>query len=312
MVYWILIALFGLWLMTQVAYHKTLRKAKDRLKGQSQVVQTASGPIEFAIKGSGPPVLISHGGAGGFDQCFITAQSHLGDNHQVIAVSRFGHLRTPLAKDSSAPAQADAYAQLLDALDLPKAFIIGTSGGGPSALQFAQRHPDKCMGLILTSAVTSYLPARPLGVYKNDFIYWLITSLFKGLALKKIGVSKDLQGRLTPSETTYIDQLFKSMHPISSRREGLFHDVAEWADQDQWKAHYRLQDIHAPILVIHAVDDTNVPFTHADHIRKNIPHATLLTLPDGGHLKLKHFDQIQREVVAFIHDHQTDEKEVLQ
>lgn len=64
---------------------------------------------------------------------------------------------------------------------------------------------------------------------------------------------------------------------------------------------YKLNEITVPTLVIHAIDDSNVPFTHAENvIRKKIQGAKLLSLPNGGHLKLKHFDTIREEVTRFI------------
>ena len=67
----------------------------------------------------------------------------------MIAVSRFGYLRTPLPEDASAAAQADAHACLLDALNIKRAAVLGTSAGGPSSLQFALRHPGRTAALVL-------------------------------------------------------------------------------------------------------------------------------------------------------------------
>lgn len=68
---------------------------------------------------------------------------------RVIAVSRFGYLRTPLPADASAAAQADAHACVLDALGIRRAAVLGVSAGGPSALQFALRHPERTAALVL-------------------------------------------------------------------------------------------------------------------------------------------------------------------
>ena len=67
----------------------------------------------------------------------------IGDDFFWICPSRFGYLRTPIPQNASFEAQADAYAALLDHLHIEKAAIIGLSIGGPSALLFALRHPDR-------------------------------------------------------------------------------------------------------------------------------------------------------------------------
>jgi len=51
--------------------------------------------------------------------------------------------------------QADAYAALLDHLQLDRVVLCGFSAGGPAAIQFALRHPERLYGLVLGS---SYLP----------------------------------------------------------------------------------------------------------------------------------------------------------
>ena len=68
---------------------------------------------------------------------------------RVIAMSRFGYLRTPMPADASAAAQADAHVCLLDALGIRRAAVMGGSAGAPSALHEAIRHPDPVSALIL-------------------------------------------------------------------------------------------------------------------------------------------------------------------
>ena len=137
-----------------VAFQREMRTQRARLGRGSEVIETPAGVVEYARAGEGLPVLISHGGAGGYDQGLLTARMFLDDGFQAIAPSRFGHLRTPLARGSCAAAQADAYARLLDALHLERAAILGVSGGGPSSLQFALRHPRRSVALVMSAATS--------------------------------------------------------------------------------------------------------------------------------------------------------------
>ena len=54
----------------------------------------------------------------------------------------------PMPPDLPAEAQADAFACLTDALNLPTAAVAGGSVGAHSALQMAIRHPDRISALI--------------------------------------------------------------------------------------------------------------------------------------------------------------------
>jgi len=48
-----------------------------------------------------------------------------------------------LPKNGSFAAQADAFADLLDEMNIGKVTAVGISAGGPSTLQFALRYPDR-------------------------------------------------------------------------------------------------------------------------------------------------------------------------
>ena len=107
------------------------------------IVETVLGKIEYTDVGDGMPLLSIHGAGGGYDQGLLIAEALFGDGFRVIAPSRFGYLRTPVPRDASPAAQADADAALLDVLGLDRAIVVGTSAGAPSAMQLALRHPEK-------------------------------------------------------------------------------------------------------------------------------------------------------------------------
>ena len=45
-------------------------------------------------------------------------------------------------------------AALLDTIGIEKVVVHGISGGGPLAIQFSVRHPEKCNALILECAIS--------------------------------------------------------------------------------------------------------------------------------------------------------------
>lgn len=124
------------------------------LRVGSDVRVLDSGWVEFTRLGAGPTVLILHGALGGYDQGLAIAELLPQDRLQVIPVSRVGYLRSGLSTGQTAENQADSYAMSLDALDIEQVAVIGVSGGGPTAIQFALRHPDGCWGLGLISTIT--------------------------------------------------------------------------------------------------------------------------------------------------------------
>jgi 2-hydroxy-6-oxonona-2,4-dienedioate hydrolase len=120
------------------------RANRQRLCGNSRLIETRRGPIEYAEAGSGPAVLVMHGAGGGFDQGMEFAEPIAKSGFRVVAMSCFGYLRTAMPVDASSAAQADAHLALMDALGIDR---LGASAGAPSAMQFALRHPDRCQAL---------------------------------------------------------------------------------------------------------------------------------------------------------------------
>jgi 2-hydroxy-6-oxonona-2,4-dienedioate hydrolase len=151
----------GLSALTYNSYQKDITRARERISSGSQIVETPCGLIEYAAAGDGPPVLVVHGAGGGYDQGIDFAGPLVDSGFRVIAMSRFGYLRTPLPADGSAEAQAEAHACLLDALNVPKAAILGASAGAPSSMQFALKYPERCAALVLL-VPAAYAP-QPAG-----------------------------------------------------------------------------------------------------------------------------------------------------
>lgn len=130
------------------------RRRLAQLGHCGQVAETACGPVEYSVVGSGPVILHFHAGAAGCDQTLALSWDLQADGFTVLTPSRPGYLRTPLSTGAAPEQAADAVAALLQLLELDRVVVMGTSGGGPTALQFAIRHPTIAVGLILQSAVS--------------------------------------------------------------------------------------------------------------------------------------------------------------
>jgi len=79
--------------VSYATYQRDIQQARERVSKGSQLVQTPCGPVEFAVAGDGPPVLVVHGAGGGFDQGLNIGKSLADGGLRVIAMSRFGYLR---------------------------------------------------------------------------------------------------------------------------------------------------------------------------------------------------------------------------
>ena len=93
--------LAGLILFTYFSYRGDIVAAEARAASGGRVVDTPCGPIEYALAGKGAPVLLVHGAGGGFDQGLEFGRPLAERGFTVIAVTRFGYLRTPMPADAA-------------------------------------------------------------------------------------------------------------------------------------------------------------------------------------------------------------------
>jgi len=290
--------------LTYSRYRRDLRDARDRLARGSHLIETSCGAIEYSEEGKGKTILSIHGAGGGWDQGLLISP-FVGEGFRVIAPSRFGYLNTPYPDDRSAVAQADAYACLLDSLGIESVSVIAFSAGGPSALQFATRYPERTTALVMVSAISdaSLVDPRPVDPSKDpvlslmltDFVFWAATTYFPERAMAFFGVSRAAQQRLTPEEHDRALRVLRMILPMSMRKTGNFNDPAHWFERGA----FDLERIAAPTLVIHAMDDTFVPVAHGQYTAARIPNARFATQEFGGHFVYVR-DAVLGEIRAFI------------
>ncbi len=108
--------------------------------------------VNFNIAGQGPPVVLIHGVAGRAAQWDQTVQL-LAETHTVVAPDLLGHGDSAKPRgDYSLGAHASGIRDLLVALNVERASVVGHSLGGGIAMQFAYQFPERCERLVLVSS----------------------------------------------------------------------------------------------------------------------------------------------------------------
>jgi pimeloyl-ACP methyl ester carboxylesterase len=292
-------------------YRRDIGIARGRVSSGSLLAKTPCGPIEYAETGQGRPVLIVHGAGGGFDQGMAFGEDLARQGLRVIAMSRFGYLRTPMPADASATAQADAHVCLLDALGIEKAGVIGASAGAPSAMQLAIRHPERVAALVLVVPAV-YVPrpgntpsvTTPRGTQflfstalKSDFVFWAARHMAPNTLVRAILATppEDLD-KVSLAERARVDRMLDGILPVSPRRLGLLNDASITASLPR----YDLERISAPTLCISVADDQYGTFVAARYSARYIPNARFVGYATGGHIWAGHQEDIVREITSFL------------
>jgi 2-hydroxy-6-oxonona-2,4-dienedioate hydrolase len=301
----------GLFGLAYTSYQRDIHQARKRVSTDSQIVQTPCGPIEYALAGNGPPVLVVHGAGGGYDQGLEFGEPLINSGFRIIAMSRFGYLRAPLPTDASASAQADVHACLLNALKIRRAAVVGASAGAPSSMQFALRHPDRCSAMVLL-VPAAYVPRpgsappmqTPAGTdilfdtaLKSDFLFWVAIRLTRSTVIRAIlATPPAVVENASAAEQARVGKVLEHILPVSPRRLGLLNDAAVTSSLQP----YELERITIPTLVIGMADDLFGTFDAARYTAAHVPRARFIGYSSGGHLWVGHQKEVMSEIAAFL------------
>lgn len=259
----LLVALIGARLIagsvvaTYPRFRSEMNEARKELKAGSSIIQTAAGPIEYAEVGAHRP----------WERRGVRPRTHHWENLRRLRLSpdraiTFGYLQSPLAANNGSPiAQADAYAALLDARSIEGAAVVAVSDGGPSALQFTIRHPERSTALVMMSAKSKTPPQESKvqklvfsTIFRSDYLYWLITERFESSLLSIYGMPKEVQQNLETDQKDFVGGFLKTMHPMGLRKADVYNDREELSRLPSEV--FTLERISTPALIIHGKLDS--------------------------------------------------------
>jgi len=148
--------------------------------------------------------------------------------------------------------------QLLDHLGVQRAHVLGYSMGGGVALSLADLAPTRVASLTMLSAIGVQEMELTGDYYINHFVH--------GIQLGALWIAREgtpHMGRLDDAEigVPYARNFF---------------------DSDQRPLRAILQRVDVPTLIVHGLDDTNVPIEAAREHHRLVPQSEMLTLP-GDH-----------------------------
>ena len=232
--------------------------------------------VGYRRAGRGDALVLLHGFLCD-SRCWLPQLAGMSDSFTVIAWDAPG-----AGASSDPPGQftttdyARCLADLLDAIGVGRAHIIGLSWGGILAQEFYRQYRERVRSLVLADTYAGWRGSLPEAVWKQRLATCLTDSTGPPAAL----VSKFVPGALSDSAPPKVREQFaaivREFHPVGFRLMSL--SSAEMDTRDL------LPTIRVPTLVLWGQDDRRSSLAIANQLYTSIPDAELAIIPRAGHL----------------------------
>ena len=243
----------------------------------------------YRIAGSGPPVVLIHG--------MLNSSSHwqsvaleLARDHTVLAPDLIGHGDSAAPRgDYSLGAHAASIRDLMTAIGIDRATIVGHSLGGGVAMQFFYQFPQRVERLVLVSSGGLGHEVSPL----------LRTAALPGIsALLSLTIQPRLLAALTAGGRrmrerkigagVHVQAVARALRPLenSDARHAFLNTLRSVIDVHGQRVSatdrlYLLESM--PTMIVWGERDNTIPLAHGRSAHEAIPHSFFRTLPRAAH-----------------------------
>jgi 3-oxoadipate enol-lactonase len=240
--------------------------------------------INYEIQGEGFPLIMIHGFVANIDWWDLDAIKELSKKFKVILFDNRGSGWTDKPESEySIKMMAEDTVGLLDALQIPKAHVLGHSMGGSIAEAIAIYYPEKIEKMILSS---TYCGASNMVMPSSEVSKAIFFNKPEELTPERI--AKEIIPNILSQEFIqehpdrvkyFIQQMLKDRpfiiphHSYRRQREAAF----------KFDCCRKIKRIAISTLVIHCKDDILVPPENSDILVKRIPNAKKHLFDTGGH-----------------------------
>jgi pimeloyl-ACP methyl ester carboxylesterase len=255
----------------------------------------------------GRPVLLFVHGMAGSSETWRAVLPELARHYTVVAPDLFGHGASDKPEqDYSLGAQANVLRDLMVALGIERATVVGQSLGGGIAMQLAYQHPLRCERLVLVSSgglgsEVSWI-LRALTLPGVEYLLPVLFPSFVRDAGNALGRRLGRWGFRAP----HLEEEWRGYAALTepaSRRAFVrtLHSVIGPGGQTV-SAHDRLYlSSRLPTLIVWGRRDRYIPVAHATAAHDAIPGSRLVIFEESGHFphveEPQHFVEVVTEFV---------------
>ena len=245
--------------------------------------------VVYRVAGAGPPVVLIHGMVNS-SRHWEAVALRLAGEHTVIAPDLIGHgdSATPRG-DYSLGAHAAVIRDVLAAIGVERATIVGHSLGGGVAMQFFYQFPQRTERLVLVSSGGLGREVSPLlrsaAVPGTSAILWLAAHPRVLAALGESGRRLRARG---VGQGVYLQAIARALRPLEppGARKAFLQTLRSVIDVrgQRVSAQDRLYLLaRLPTMIVWGERDNTIPLWHGRAAHEAIPGSRLRTLARAAH-----------------------------
>jgi pimeloyl-ACP methyl ester carboxylesterase len=281
-------------LIHEALYDELTTTRRVRLHGQTLQYADSNGvKLAYEVLGASGPHVIAVGlgncpALRARDRTFARRMERITRRCRLILYDRRGvGFSAAPERGYSLFASVEDLGAVLDAVGVERAVLWGATDGGPLAIAFAARHPDRVAGLILAGST-------PKLVNSDDFALGISPAVLESFVRtdasdRRSALAQLTQSREERSGEAISDAMSRVPGRVWSKIVGAF-GVAD--------ARSLLGQIRAPTLILHDPGNTYIPVGAAYYLHEHIPGSELeVTEAFGPPL---YGDAVYRQIDTFI------------
>jgi pimeloyl-ACP methyl ester carboxylesterase len=269
-------------------------------------VPTRGACVSTLTIGEGPDVLLIHG-LGGAKSSFLDTAAALSKRYRVHALDLpgFGGSTKPLTYQYTARSFSETVIDVMDALGIERAHLVGNSMGGRVSIEVGLRHPERVAGMALLCPAVAFIRReyhpivrllRPeLGVLPHRFMRRMVEAQFWSLFCDPDAVD--------PSVADVAVDEFQRIYGSAGARFAFLSSARNiYLDKPFGRGGFypRLNQLGCPTLFVWGTHDTLIPQAFKRHVEKWLPRAEQIVLENCGHVpQIERADEVNAMLEGF-------------
>jgi DNA-binding winged helix-turn-helix (wHTH) protein/pimeloyl-ACP methyl ester carboxylesterase len=285
----------------------TLVPTAADLQQEIRFCTTADGVrLAYATVGSGPPLVRAAHWITHLDYDWQSPVWH----HWLVGLARgrtlvrYDERGCGLSDHDVADFSLEAWVQdletVVDSLGLERFPLLGVSQGGAVAIAYAARHPERVSHLVLFGAYAHGRMRRAVTEEQRREAALQVEMVRVGWGREDPAFRRFFTSSFIPDASPELWEAFAELLRRTASAENAARLMAAWAQIDVTEEASR---ISVPTLVLHARDETRIPFEEARRLAALIPGARFVSLDSRNHLLRADepaWDRFLAELHAFV------------